>query len=460
MFGSALKGALGFLRERRPPPISLESMSESDLYAMVDRYTKKEIKDSFGHDPWTLNFLLNAWEYVTKQDVLESYPWNVALPLADLCNARCTFCDSWLRGEGVMKLEEVERFVEVLRYARLIGIQGHGEPLANPRIDAILTRISEVIDRRASAYIITNGVYLEKKLDLLLRSRVKVFNISLNAATSRVHDVVMGLGEEAFASILSSIEKIVHMRDSQDSSLRVTISMVLTSDNLEEASNFIRLGNELRVSSIYLRTLMPMAPPQSTENWSEANWESAHLSPSGLNYHLLPPYRHPQFAQLAHRLRHDIGHSRVPVDANPDTWSQPVFSKEVTEYLEIKKPKFVKREEALADKELRQSYKSSMKNVTGRGELVHQVGDEGENPYGRVAPFSCRFVYQQLICTEVNFRIIPCCYMSDVPGYRSVIVDGTGNFFEYWNSQAFVDLRRRLRNGPLFSACKTCPNQG
>jgi len=457
MLLTAIKEALGLVR--RPEPSHVQLPNE-ELYATVAQFTRQQIKDDYKHDPWNQNFFLNCWEYVTAQEVLESYPWNVSLPFADLCNARCTFCDSWLRGEGVMKLDEIERFVEVLRHARLIGIQGHGEPLANPHIQPILSRIIDVIDPRAEAYIITNGVYLGSNLDLLLRARVRVFNISLNGTTEATHQKVMGLGEKAFRSIISTIRKLIEIRDRRNVPLRVSISMVLTADNFHEARDFVRLGHDLRVNLIQLRTLMPIAPPPDARNWNDATWETATLMPTGLNYHLLPPYLHPQFKTFAEQLRTEIARSSIPIEAYPDTWERPIFSPEVALHLEEKKPKIVMREEAIADRTIRSAYKSSVKEVRGRGEFLYDVGDEGPNPYDRRPRFNCRFVYHNLNCTELSYRLIPCCYMADVPGFKPVVFDGKVDFFDYWNSPAFVSLRRRLRNGPLFPACKTCPNQG
>jgi len=176
----------------------------------------------------------------------------------------------------------------------------------------------------------------------------------------------------------------------------------------------------------------------------------------------LPPYLHPDFAQLTERLREDIANSIVAVETQPDTWATPVLSKSVTDYLHSKSepPKFIKRQVALTDKSIRQSYKSSQKQVVGHGEFVEDVLDLGPNPYGRTPHFQCRYVYHNLCCNEMSYRMVPCCYMADVPGYRPVVLDGSGKFMDSWNSPAFVKLRQRLKHGPLFVACKTCPNQG
>lgn len=435
---------------------NLQYLPTEEVYRTIGDFDKNVLKRAYQDDLFLQNYFLNLWEYATGQDVLESYPWNITLPLADVCNARCTFCDAWLRGEGVMQPEDVDRFASVLKFAKVFGLQGHGEPLANPHIDTILTKIGNLVDPRARAYIITNGAYLEKRLDLLLRARVEVFNLSLNATSSATHDVVMGLGANAFESVISSIRKLIALKGQGHPSIEVTISMVLTQDNLHEASDFIRLGNELGVNRIYIRSLMPMSEPEAV-----VNWDTAVIVPPGLNYHLIPPYLHPDFTSLTNKLREDIASSVVPVEAQPDTWSTPVLSKKVIDALNTRSEpiKFITRKEALADEEIRKIYKAVQKKVHGRGEYVEEVANDGPNPYNREPHFYCRYIYHNLICNETSFRLVPCCYMADVPGHAPVVFDGA-NFMDYWNSPAFVRLRRSLREGTLFNACKTCPNQG
>ena len=70
------------------------------------------------------------------------------------------------------------------------------------------------------------------------------------------------------------------------------------------------------------------------------------------------------------------------------------------------------------------------------------------------------FIYQNLIATMLTLEMFPCCYMSSVPGHERVVLGASRGFMDYWNSAAFVTLRRRLANGPLYQACATCPAQG
>jgi Iron-sulfur cluster-binding domain len=85
--------------------------------------------------------------------------------------------------------------------------------------------------------------------------------------------------------------------------------------------------------------------------------------------------------------------------------------------------------------------------------------DDGSNPYGRTARYRCSFVYHDFIVNDFNMRLIPCCYMAQVPGFEVVRFDSARPFLEYWNSPSFVTLRRRLKEGPLYGACRKCPAQ-
>ena len=85
--------------------------------------------------------------------------------------------------------------------------------------------------------------------------------------------------------------------------------------------------------------------------------------------------------------------------------------------------------------------------------------EDGLNPLSRVPRFACKAIYYNLYINEMFFRINPCCYMQAVPGFDEVWFDDSVPFMEAWNSEAFVELRARLHDGPLFAACRRCPEK-
>ena len=81
---------------------------------------------------------------------------------------------------------------------------------------------------------------------------------------------------------------------------------------------------------------------------------------------------------------------------------------------------------------------------------------DGSNPLNRHPPFRCRAVYNNLYVNELFFRVAPCCYLTNTPGYDEVRLKDV-DLAGAWNSPAFVELRHRLAEGPLFGACQRCP---
>jgi molybdenum cofactor biosynthesis enzyme MoaA len=431
----------------------LACMSPDQFVPILRRLHKEDIFEEYRHDPWIANYLVNWWEYIHREAVLSSYPWNVTIPIADVCNARCTFCTSWLEGTRVLEVDEIPKFAEVLKYARHLGIAGHGEPLAHPHCEEIFDVIGSYLDPRSESYIITNGVFLEKRAPALRKLNVRTYNISLNAATAKTHEVVMGLGTGLFERTIEAIRNLVEEnrshRTADKRGITVNISFVINKDNVHEMAEFIRLGNELAVKNIYLRTLNPQASAETP----------------GLNYHLLPPYLHPDFERYAAEARKAMAKSAVKIITDPESWSAPVIPQRFSDLIGIESPPVIDRKEALGDLKIREHYARFYEDMRGTGQRLsgpacdRDVFEDGTNPFHRKAPYDCYFLYHDFIINDFNLRLIPCCYMAQVPGFEVIRFDGSRPFTEYWNSPAFVNLRERLREGPLFGACKKCPAQ-
>lgn len=416
---------------------------------------KEEIERRFADDDYLRNYHLNIWEYKTGQTVLESYPWHVTLPVADLCNARCTFCNSWLWGKNVLHPDQVDHFAPLLRYAKLVGLHGHGEPLVNPYLEQIIHKVSESMDPRGAAFVITNGRLLGEKFELLRSNKVYGYSISLNAASAETHHKVMGLGPDAFSSVVATIARLTWLRDNRQKNLDVSLTFVLNHDNLHEAADFIRLGRNLRVNRMSIYTLQPLHAPMD-----------------GLNYHLLPPYLHPEFETHIAVLRQTIADSDIPVQHDAASWRVPVLSKQLSETLTANPPKIYSRREALADPDIRRQNEAVTQTEKGAGQPLqdwsHFETDRyrnettfTENPLKRAPHFPCGYAYHYFTANHLNMRVAPCCYLTPgVPGFEPVVFDGTRDFMECWNSPAYQALRKSLRDGPLYKTCKTCPNQG
>ena len=412
------------------------------IYDAVAPFSDQQIEDAFADDSWQRNYLLNIKEFLRRDVVLRTLPWNTVLPFADLCNARCTFCTSWLAGRRVLGPDDLAQYADLLPLARLFGIQGHGEPLANPRIGDVLALLSRQLDPRARSYIITNGALLADHLDGLLAGGVRDFVVSLNAVSGEVYETVMGLEARLFDQAVAALRDLAARRQA-GTVLQTSISMVLTVDNIHQAADFVRLGNELGCTRIYLRTLAPSEDPP------------------GLNYSRLPPSLHPRFAEYAAATREAVAKSTSYVIAQPDLWAGDVVSPEQRDALTRQPPSLVSRRDAQADPAIRRHYREL--EDFARDDLTRRrpsCQGDGYNPHGRTAPFPCKFVYHNFNSMTLDSKIIPCCYMPTVPGHLPLRMQDFPSIAALWNGEAMTGLRRALRDGPLMDDCRVCPMQG
>ena len=142
-----------------------------------------------------------------------------------------------------------------------------------------------------------------------------------------------------------------------------------------------------------------------------------------------------------------------------------MLSSDLAELVQIHPPAVVARKDAEKDHGVREAYANFYEGLSGSGQRLsgpdadRDPYEDGVNLFDRKPPYHCSFVYHDFIVNDFNLRLIPCCYMSNVPGFEVVRFDGTRPFMEYWNSPAFVSLRTRLQRGPLYGACKRCPVQ-
>lgn len=436
-YAKQLLGATGHAR------VTPEQLSR--IETEFDTATEEQVLNLFPRDRMLTNFLLSIWEWAHGAVTLKSLPWNISLPISDVCNARCTFCTSWLTGRKQIALEELDLFEPVLKTAIYVGLVGHGEPLSHPELGEITARLSDYLDERAASYTITNGYYLDKWEGSLDRMRLSSISCSLNAATPETHQEVMGLAPKEFSRIVASLRRITS-GEAASRPISVSTTLVVTKQNIHEIPAFIELSNEINAASVYLRTLLPQA-----------------FLAKGLNYHLLPAYFHPRLEELRTAAINAMKASPIPVYGEPETWSNPTFPEPLAREISQNPPPIISRADALRDTNRGERAANAYRHEgVLRGapnphpNFADRLKDE-TNPLGRQPPFRCRAVYYNLYVNELFLRVTPCCYMTRTPGHDEVRLPGMRSVTEAWNTDAFKTLRQRLAEGPLYGACERCP---
>jgi Radical SAM superfamily len=241
----------------------MEHIRRYDREALRAYYLSQPVE---GADVWA-NYAVNLWEYEHGVDELTSYPWNITIPLTEVCNAICTFCSSPLvPSPKAFAVHEVEHFADALRYAVCISLQGLGEPLAHPQFEEIATAIKKHLNPVAHLEIITNGWLLSgHRWELLKSLRIRDIQVSVNAATDQTHQIAMGSKPGTFDRVVANIENIFADPDwcnlPETSPGLLKVSMVVTRHSLPEVPQFLDLFVKKGVENFQLNPLLPLTSP-------------------------------------------------------------------------------------------------------------------------------------------------------------------------------------------------------
>jgi hopanoid biosynthesis associated radical SAM protein HpnH len=129
--------------------------------------------------------------YIAKKKITRQKKFPLVLMLEPLhaCNLTCTGCGRIREYSQTIKdkltLEECLASVDEAG-TPIVSICG-GEPLIYPEIGDL---VQQILNRRKHIYLCTNGVFLEKKLDLFKPSNRFFFNVHLDGL-EETHDFLV-----------------------------------------------------------------------------------------------------------------------------------------------------------------------------------------------------------------------------------------------------------------------------
>lgn len=163
------------------------------------------------------------------------------------CNLRCTHCLVESSPSGAKGLSTPE-LTELICEAKALGVSQFyftgGEPLLRPDLFQL---IPYATDGDSKLTILTNGVLINeeivKRLNTLPHGSVRL-QISLDGSKPEVNDPIRG--KDSFVSILRGIRKVV------GGGISPTVATVLTSENLHDLPELLRLLHNLGVSKLHL----------------------------------------------------------------------------------------------------------------------------------------------------------------------------------------------------------------
>ncbi|NTV15393.1 MAG: radical SAM protein [Desulfobulbaceae bacterium] len=176
-----------------------------------------------------------------------SGPLYTELELSNRCNCKCLFCgvDHQVNTSGeMMGLDLAGKVIAGLAELgnRSVMICGHGEPLLNPEVLAIV----RLAAAQMSVSMTTNGVALNAaKLPLL--DDLEWIRFSVNGGSPENYGLIHTTGPEIFARVLANIAAAVGRKREKNLPVTIGVQLVLLPENEGLVVDLARLVKELGV---------------------------------------------------------------------------------------------------------------------------------------------------------------------------------------------------------------------
>ena len=189
-------------------------------------------------------------------------PVRVVLEPTNLCNHNCVFCFySNFRTDNKVSISP-EKLFELAEDFKKMGVQsvslvGGGEPMLHP---AIYDLIRWFHDNNILISITTNGSsFRESEIDTIVRASTYI-RVSLNAASTEIHNLVNAPKNDQFERIISNIEKLRRHRDKIGANMLIGIKNAIFDKNIHELEDMVALGERLKVDYIMFAAVVGESP--------------------------------------------------------------------------------------------------------------------------------------------------------------------------------------------------------
>ncbi len=186
------------------------------------------------------------------------------LNFGHFCNIQCVMCKIQTHRKNNRSILDPDVLIENSDIApfKEIVIQG-GEPLFIPECRRYMDYLGQIGKKYV---LLTNGILIDDRTAYQLARDADRVVVSINAATKETHEYV-NRGSD-FDQIKKNIQKMIHAREEEHSSLVINGRMTLTTHALHEIPLFIQNYRELgfdRINFGYDRATVPSYLSQNTD---------------------------------------------------------------------------------------------------------------------------------------------------------------------------------------------------
>jgi MoaA/NifB/PqqE/SkfB family radical SAM enzyme len=208
-------------------------------------------------------------------------PVYTELELSNRCNCKCLFCgvDHQVNTSGeMMGLELARKVIDGLAGLgnKSVMICGHGEPLLNPEVLAIV----RLAAAQMSVSMTTNGVALSvEKLPLI--DDLEWIRFSVNGCNPENYALIHGAGNEIFARVMANLGAAVARKREKNLLVTIGAQLVLLPENEALVVDLARQVKELGVDyfSIKPYSQHPLSKNRRQMDYQRLLWLEEQLRP-------------------------------------------------------------------------------------------------------------------------------------------------------------------------------------
>ena len=205
------------------------------------------------------------FDYFLKQNNVRklSFPLTMQFEFMEQCNLKCPYCYNNSSTNPIEKNFEMNKWTKLFYEIRKSGgifqcILSGGEPLIY--YNQIFELIKGLHEACTGFVMTTNGTLLNEKIVKRMNAyRWFWIQVSLDSYIAEKHDRIRGM-TGAFNKITNGIELLVN------NNLPVTISTVITPENLNDIEGIIAYAIKHQVNSLLLSPVLPVGRAQSNND--------------------------------------------------------------------------------------------------------------------------------------------------------------------------------------------------
>ena len=175
--------------------------------------------------------------YLTRQERLNAFPFEIAIGITNRCNLNCSFCPHRTshRKQGDISLELLDSLVsQVSPYADVVDLSFDGEPFLHPRWEECI-KICQRHSVRATLQ--TNALLMDDALaHRVLDSSLDSITFSIDAASADTYKRLKPGGDYLLA--ISNVENFLRLAQTRKKRPQTTLQFVRGPLNRHEVGSF------------------------------------------------------------------------------------------------------------------------------------------------------------------------------------------------------------------------------